>query len=272
MSGMTDRRSSPRLSNMVCVRRELTDHLTLTLLLTSFRTRTLNSESQPWVWLHVQKCHASHLKSERALIFANHICHRTDRPTQGGVRTTHGHRGTDHYAVPISSLQRLEASATHIVLANRAVKLVAANLSLTPPLIASDLTDCLSGRFPVFEVGDLNAKHPDWISRLTTARDSLVRDNANRTSGLTNGPDSPTTVPLLTQCEPWVLYIAMGKDFVLPEHLTFLSTYHVSNNFSKPTEPPRLHANGLRRFPGLTCDRLPGNTAVNNEKAIDKRV
>jgi hypothetical protein len=56
-------------------------------------------------------------------------------------------------------MQHLETTATHLVLANRPVKLVAASLSPTRPLIESDLTECLSGGFPVFLVGDLNAKH-----------------------------------------------------------------------------------------------------------------
>jgi hypothetical protein len=46
--------------------------------------------------------------------------------------------------------------------------------------IESDLTECLSGRFPVLMAGDHNAEHPDWNSRLITARDSLLRDYANR--------------------------------------------------------------------------------------------
>ena len=41
--------------------------------------------------------------------------------------------------------------------------------------------------------GDLNAKHVDWSSRLTTRRRKLLRDYADENSCLIFGPDTPTT-------------------------------------------------------------------------------
>jgi hypothetical protein len=70
----------------------------------------------------------THLVSERALRFANYVCHRTDRPTSGGGTAILVHKGIDHYAVPVSGLQHLEATAIHLVLATRPVKLVSAYL------------------------------------------------------------------------------------------------------------------------------------------------
>jgi exonuclease III len=67
----------------------------------------------------------THLTSGRALRFANYVCHRTDRPTLGGGTAILVHRGIDHYPVPVSGLQQLEATAIHLVLATRKVKLVA---------------------------------------------------------------------------------------------------------------------------------------------------
>jgi hypothetical protein len=75
----------------------------------------------------------------------------------------------------------MEATAIHLVLATRPVKLVAAYLSPTQPLIESDLSECLSGGFPVLLACDLNAKHMDWNYRLTTDSGSLLRDYAIRT-------------------------------------------------------------------------------------------
>jgi hypothetical protein len=57
--------------------------------------------------------------------------------------------GIDHYAVPASGLQHLEATAIYLLLSTRPVKFVAAYLSTTRPLIESDLTECLSRGFPV---------------------------------------------------------------------------------------------------------------------------
>jgi hypothetical protein len=45
-----------------------------------------------------------------------------------------------------------------------------AYLSLSRPLIGADLTACFGGVLPVLMVGDLNAKHVDWNSRLNMRR------------------------------------------------------------------------------------------------------
>jgi hypothetical protein len=135
-----------------------------------------------------------HLESGGALRSANYVCHRTDCPTRGGSTAILVRRGIDHYAVPVSGLQHLEATAIQLVLATRPVKLVAAYLSPTRPLIVSDLSECLIGGFPVLMAGDLNAKHTDWNYRLTTARGSFLRHYAIRNTYLIYGSDSPTTV------------------------------------------------------------------------------
>jgi exonuclease III len=63
----------------------------------------------------------THLELGRAIRFANYVCHRTDRRTRGGGTAILVHRGIDHYAVPFSGLQHLEATAIHLVLAIRPV-------------------------------------------------------------------------------------------------------------------------------------------------------
>jgi exonuclease III len=68
----------------------------------------------------------THLESDWALSFANYVCYRTNCPTQGGGTAILVRRGIDHYAVPVSGLQHLEATAIHLVLATRPMKLVAA--------------------------------------------------------------------------------------------------------------------------------------------------
>jgi hypothetical protein len=97
--------------------------------------------------------------AERALNFANYFCPRTYRPTPGGGTAIFVHKGIDHYALPVFGLQYLEATAIHLVLATRPVKLVSAYRAPTRPMIDSDLTECLSGGIPVLMAGDLNAKH-----------------------------------------------------------------------------------------------------------------
>jgi hypothetical protein len=108
----------------------------------------------------------THLESGSALRFANYLP-PNGPPDPGGGTAILVHQGIDHYAVPVSGLQHLEATAIHLVLATRPVKLVAAYPSPTRPLFESDQSECLGGGLMA---GDLNAKHTDWNSRRTTAR------------------------------------------------------------------------------------------------------
>jgi hypothetical protein len=158
---------------------------------------------------------------------------RTARPGGGGTAILVC-RGIDHYAVPVAGLQHLEASAIHLVLATRPVKLAAAYLSPTRPLIESDLSECLSGVFPILLAGDLSAKHADWSSRLTTARGSLLRDYFIRNTCLIYGPDSPITAPYTHNATPDVLDIVVVKDFVQPVYLFALHSARITY-FSRST-------------------------------------
>jgi exonuclease III len=53
----------------------------------------------------------THLVAKRALRSVNYVCHRKDRSTPGGGTAILVHKGIDHYAVPVSGLQYLEATA-----------------------------------------------------------------------------------------------------------------------------------------------------------------
>jgi hypothetical protein len=155
----------------------------------------------------------------------------------------------------VSGLRHLEATAIHLVLANRLVKIVADYLSPTRPLIESDLNECLSGDLPVLMAGNLNAKNTDWNSRLITTRGALLRDYDNRNACLIYRPDSPTTLPYQQNANPDVLDIVVVKDFVLPVHLTLPCTQLGSPTcpdiLSKSIRPPRFQANVLGGTPAL---------------------
>jgi hypothetical protein len=87
----------------------------------------------------------TYLESGRAFRFTNYVCHRTDPQARGGGTAILDRRDIDHYAVPVSGLRHPEATAIHLVLANRLVKIVAAYLLPTRLLTESDLNECLSG-------------------------------------------------------------------------------------------------------------------------------
>jgi hypothetical protein len=105
--------------------------------------------------------------------------------------------------VPVPGLTHLEATAVQITLAGRPVKILAAYLSPTRPLFGGDLTAYFGGGLPVLLAGDLNAKHVDWNSPLTTRRGKLLRDYADGNSCLIFEPVTPTT----NSCNPRPLVI-----------------------------------------------------------------
>jgi hypothetical protein len=102
-------------------------------------------------------------------------------------------RGVVHHLVPIPGLTHLEATAIQVLLAGKPVKNLVTYLSPSRPEIGADLTACFSGGLPVLIAVDLNAKHVDWNSRLTTRRVKLLRDYADENSCLIFGPDTSTT-------------------------------------------------------------------------------
>jgi hypothetical protein len=100
-----------------------------------------------------------------------------------------------HHSVPIPGLTHLEATAIQVTMAGKPVKILAAYLSPSRPLIGAELSFCFGGGTLVLLAGDLNAKYVDWNSRLTTRRGKLLRDYADGNSGLIFVPDTPTTDP-----------------------------------------------------------------------------
>ena len=116
------------------------------------------------------------------------------------------------------------ATAVNIMLASGPVKILAVYLSPSRPLISSDLSACPGGGLPALMARDLNAKHMDWNSRLTTTRGMLLRDYANEHSCLIYGPDTPTTIPCNSSATPDVIDIVLTKDLVTPAYLTTCTT------------------------------------------------
>jgi hypothetical protein len=185
--------------------------------------------------------------------------------------------------VPVSGLRHLEATAIHLVSANRPVKIVAAYLSLTRPLIELDLNECLSGGLPVLMASDLIAKHTDWNSRFITTRGALLRDYANRNACLIYVPEFPTTVPYQQTAKPDVLDIVLVKDFVLPLHLTVCPALSSDDllvlidttcrtSFRNLLDRPDFKRMDLVAYQACLEDRFPGNPSVNDEQAIDSCV
>jgi hypothetical protein len=97
-------------------------------------------------------------------------------------------------------------------MSDKPVKIFAAYLSPSLPLIRVDLSSCFSGGMPVLRAGDLNAKHMDWNLRLITRRGKLLCDNGDQNSCLIFGPDTPTTNPYNPLATPDILDIVITKN------------------------------------------------------------
>ena len=163
------------------------------------------------------------LNHGQAFRLSNYVCHRTERPTVGGGRAILVRRGIAHHSVPILGLTHLEVTAIQVTMAGNPVKLLAAYLFPSRPLIGADLSACFGGGIPVLKAGDLNAKRVDWNSRLSTRRGKLLRDYADGNSCLIFGPDAPTTNPYNPLATPDVLDIVITKNLTSLVYLTLCS-------------------------------------------------
>ena len=122
--------------------------------------------------------------------------------------------------------------------------------------------------------GDLNAKHVDWNSRLTTRRGKLLRDYADENSS------TPTTNPYNPSATPDVLDIAVTKDLPFPVYLTScsaLSSDHLPvlidttcrSSFHHPPHRPNLRCTDWANFQTNLEDQLAFHPELHNGIPID---
>jgi hypothetical protein len=148
------------------------------------------------------------------------------------------------------------------------MKILAAYLSPSRPLIGADLTACFGGGLPVLMAGDLNAKHVDWNSRVTTRRGKLLRDYADENSCLIFGPGAPTTNPYNPSATLDVLDIAVTKELpfpVYPTSCSALSSGHLPvlidtacrSSFHHPPDRPNFRRTNWANFQTHLEDKIP---------------
>jgi hypothetical protein len=71
--------------------------------------------------------------------------------------------------------------------------------------------------------GDLNTKHVDWNSRMTTRQRKLLRDYADGNSCLIFGPDNTSSNPYNPSVTPDFLDIVLTQNLSFPVYLTSCS-------------------------------------------------
>ena len=215
-----------------------------------------------------------------ALRLANYVCRRTDRTRAWGGTAILARRGIPHHSVPVPNLTQLEATAIQTELVGRPVKILAAYLSPTRPLIGADLDACFGSGLQVLLAGDLNAKNVDRNSRLSTKRGKLLRDYVDGNSCLIFGPDSPTTNPYNPSATPHVLDIVITKDLHFPidltsysalssDHLPVLIDTRCRLSFHCPTDRPDVRCTDWAKFEAHLKAKIPHKPELLNSMDID---
>ncbi|KAA5570746.1 hypothetical protein F3G14_19130, partial [Acinetobacter baumannii] len=86
-----------------------------------------------------------------------------------------------------------------------------------PDFVEDDIRRALNhDRHPALVVGDLNAKHVAWGSRIITPPGRRLYEDAERGDYCVVGPNEPTHVPTLARYQPDVLDVCVHKGLRCP--------------------------------------------------------
>jgi hypothetical protein len=166
------------------------------------------------------------------------------------------------------------------MLAGKPVIILSPYLSPSRPLIGADLDACFGGRLPVLLAGDLNAKHVDWNSRLSTRRGKILRDYADKKSCQIFGPDTFTTNPYNPSATPDVLDIVITRDLpssvrlascsaLSSDHLPVIIDTMCRSSFRDPTDRPEFRRRDWANVQTQLEARIPFNPELHNAMVID---
>jgi hypothetical protein len=223
---------------------------------------------------------ARFLKLGQAFRLTNFVCHRTHRPTAGSGTAIQVRSGIIHHSVPVPDLTHLEATAIQVTMAGRPVKILAVYLSPSRLLIGVDLTACFDGGLPVLMAGNLNAKHVDCNSRMTTRRGKIVRHYADGISCLIFRPDTPNTNTYNLPVTPDVLNIVLNQNISFPLYVTSCSALSSDDlrvlidtacrsTFLHPPDHPDFRRTDWTNFQTHLEEQIPFDPELLNGMAID---
>lgn len=127
------------------------------------------------------------------------LIYRKDETSETG-RTIRGlavlvRRNTIHQPLPLPNLQSIDTLGVELQLGNKHLQLYAAYRPPTRSLILSDIHALLDTPHPILIMGDLNAKHPAWNSRLLNNNGVRLFRDADKRGYTVSGPETPTHYP-----------------------------------------------------------------------------
>lgn len=177
-------------------------------------------------FLHVHKIAVAMLQEtflspHNKLSFKGYTIYRNDRQGAGGGTAVMIKNGISHNEVQLPAFQRLEATAVSIDTKNGPLNLISAYNKPNSKLINAELDSIFHLGTSTIIAGDLNAKSPNWNSKVTNQTGQLLQDYAARENIAVMGPDQPTHFPYgRPNSSGDVLDIVVFKNFNHPIMLT----------------------------------------------------
>lgn len=220
----------------------------------------------------------THLDAKDRFNIPNYYTYRYDRPTRGGGTAIIIKRSIAHRPINIPPLQDVEATAI-ILPTNQQEILIAAIYH--PPYRNLNIQDfqILTALHPYYLLmGDVNAKHQNWNSRINSPKGIALNNFAVQHNINILGPDTPTHFPWNENHQPDVLDICIIKAPILVTKFTTINALdsdhlpiliNVSGNYIKT--PERIHKTTITNWDNVNKElhqAIPKNPSISTSEDI----
>nr|XP_034826944.1 uncharacterized protein LOC117984436 [Maniola hyperantus] len=165
------------------------------------------------------------------------------RGTAALVRRDLVHEELEH--APYTSLR---TQGVRVQAGDKELNIYAAYRPPNETFCGTDVHTLLESQIPTLVVGDLNAKHQAWGSRVNSAAGRMLLEDSERYNYGVLGPGAPTNIPTTHLHQPDVLDIVLHYRLDHPisveplydlntEHLPILVTLNLQRDFTIPRPP-----------------------------------
>ncbi|CAH2091885.1 unnamed protein product [Euphydryas editha] len=206
--------------------------------------------------IHVILLGETRLSEEVELRIPNYFAYRRDEVSLRG----YPYRGTAalvrrdivHEELEQTPFASLRTQGVRMCAEDEELSLYAAYKPPQEAFSSSDVQPLISSQKPTLVVGDLNANHPAWGSRVITPAGRCLLEDSVRLSYGIMGPGAPTHIPTDPRRQTDVLDIALHHGITYPmdvevvydfdtQHLPILVTLTLRRGFTVPRSPrPRV--------------------------------
>ncbi|KAJ0173910.1 hypothetical protein K1T71_010056 [Dendrolimus kikuchii] len=176
--------------------------------------------------IHIVLLGETKLRPEKVLKVPNYVVYRRDeisprgQPYRGTAALVRRDIVHDELGHPL--FEELRSVGVLVKTGGRETKIYAGYRPPGPRFLATDLRNIFDGTTPTVLVGDLNAKHHAWGSRVITPAGKRLLDEAEAGDLTVIGPDSPTHIPSNPHHSADVLDIVVHQNLCCPVHIEVL--------------------------------------------------